>query len=343
MMGYPWSVIGLLAFLYAIVAVYVISLSHKSFRALYSGKTCSITVAAATVMVLVFGFTGVSRGLPYYVIMLALSGTMGLALAADLHHIRSRRLAPVLAHLGVFIAMTAGIFGYADKQSCKVTAYLGHSESVGLDEDGMKVDLPFMITLHSFDIERYPLKYSIKSPDGELTSSEASEKWRITVLESMDMAVKKPGSDVWEELRHVGAEPASLIRADGPGGMFVTGWVACGSFMFDPSVLPLPDGSEVVMDAPAPQQYTSAVSVTDARGRRKSLDVSVNHPAKLGAWRIYQASYDVRKGRWSDYSVLQCVHDPWYPVISVGLWIILLSALLMMFTAGRGRKEEKKK
>lgn len=343
MMGYPWSVIGLLAFLYAIVAVYVISLSHKSFRALYSGKTCSITVAAATVMVLVFGFTGICRGLIYYVIMLALTGTMGLALAADLHHIRSRRLAPVLAHLGVFIAMTAGIFGYADKQSCKVTAYLGHAESVGLDENGMKVDLPFMISLRSFDIDRYPVRYSIKSPDGTPASADVSGNWRLTVLESMDMAVKKPGSEAWEELKHIGAEPASLIRADGPDGTSVTGWVACGSFMFEPSVLALPDGNEVVMDAPVPQQFASNISVTDARGRRKSFAVSVNHPARLGAWRIYQASYDVRKGRWSEYSVLQCVHDPWYPVISVGLWIILLSALVMMFTAGRGRKEVKKK
>lgn len=339
-MTYPWNALCLLAYLYAIVALYVMSLSRKSLKSLYSGKTCSITVAAATVMVLVFGFTGIYRGVIYHIVMLALAGTMGLALAADLHHIRSRRLAPVMAHLGVFVVMAAGIFGYGDKQSAKVTAYLDHAESVGLDADGMKVDLPFMLTLRSFDIETYPPKYSLRLPDGSIMDAGDSEDWQLAVLESIDMAVRKPGSESWEELRHVGAEPASLVRMDGPQGQSVTGWVACGSFMFEPSTLSLPDGSVLHMNTPAPMKYSSTISVTDAKGRRESFEVSVNHPAKIGSWRIYQASYDVTKGRWSDYSVLQCSRDPWYPAIAAGLWIILASAVVMMFTAGRGRQKE---
>lgn len=341
MISYPWSALCLLAYLYAIVAVYVMSLSRSSLKTLYSGKTCSITVAAATVMVLVFGFTGISRGVIYYAVMLALMGSMGLALAADIHHIRSRRLAPVMAHLGVFVVMAAGVFGYADKQSAKVTAYLGHPESVGMDAEGRRVDLPFMITLNSFDIERYPVRYSITAPDGTVTAAETSRDWKVTELEKIDMAVMKPGSDSWEELRHVGAEPASLVKVEGTDGRSVTGWVACGSFMFAPSFLELPDGSVLSMNTPAPQSYDSKVSVIDARGRKKSFEISVNHPARLGAWRIYQAGYDIKKGRWSEYSVLQCVRDPWYPAIAAGLWIILASAVVMMFTAGRGRKNEK--
>lgn len=339
MMTYPWSALCLLAYLYVIVAIYVVSLSRKSLKALYSSKTCSITVAAATVMVLVFGFTGISRGVIYYVVMLSLVGTMGLALMADIHHIRHRKAAPVMAHLGVFVVMAAGIFGYGDKQSARVTAYLGHAESVGVDADGMRVDIPFMLTLNSFDIESYPPKYSITSEDGTVMPADASKEWKLTVLEHIDMAVKRPGSDHWEEMRHVGAEPASLIRADGPDGQSVSGWVACGSFMFGPSVLELPDGKIVSMNPPAPQKYSSTVSVVDAKGRHKSFEISVNHPAKLGPWRIYQASYDVSKGRWSDYSVLQCACDPWYPAIAAGLWLILLAALVMMFTAGRGGKK----
>lgn len=339
MISYPWSALCLLAYLYAIVTVYVLSLSHRSLRILYSSKTSTITIAAATVMVLFFGFTGISRGVIYYLVMLALIGTMGLALTADIHNIRHRKAAPVLAHLGVFIVMTAGVFGYADKQSAKVTAYLGHPESVGIGDDGMKVDLPFMLTLHSFDIETYPPKLKIVSPDGAVIDADASGEWTVTVLESIDLAVKKPGSDRWEELRHVGAEPAALVRADGPGGQSVTGWVACGSFMFDPEVMGLPDGSTLHMASPMPLQYRSSVTVTDVKGRKKALELSVNHPARIGAWRIYQSSYDISKGRWSDYSILQCSRDPWYPAISVGLWIILASAVVMMLTAGRGRKD----
>ena len=93
-----------------------------------------------------------------------------------------------------------------------------------------------------------------------------------------------------------------------------------------------PDGS--------PKTFLSQVKISDKKGER-NFDIEVNHPAKVGAWRIYQVGYDKAMGTDSRYSVFECVRDGWYPVIKTGLWIILASGILMALTAGYKRKKSK--
>lgn len=92
-----------------------------------------------------------------------------------------------------------------------------------------------------------------------------------------------------------------------------------------------PDGS--------PKTFLSQVKISDKKGER-NFDIEVNHPAKVGAWRIYQVGYDKAMGTDSRYSVFECVRDGWYPLIKTGLWIILASGILMALTAGYKRKKE---
>ena len=72
-------------------------------------------------------------------------------------------------------------------------------------------------------------------------------------------------------------------------------------------------------------------------GVRRDVDIEVNHPARVGSWRIYQVSYDIAGARWSDTSVLECVRDPWYGAAHVALWLLLASGVVMFVTAG-GRR-----
>ena len=69
-------------------------------------------------------------------------------------------------------------------------------------------------------------------------------------------------------------------------------------------------------------------------------NIKVNKPAKVGAWRIYQVGYDKERGKWSTYSVFECVKDGWYPLIRTGLWLILASGAAMALTAGRSRRKK---
>lgn len=85
-----------------------------------------------------------------------------------------------------------------------------------------------------------------------------------------------------------------------------------------------------------PKMFLSRVKIEDRKGERE-IEIKVNHPARIGAWRIYQIGYDKDKS----ISILECVKDGWYTVVQTGLWIILAAGVSMAFTAGYKRKKEK--
>ena len=101
------------------------------------------------------------------------------------------------------------------------------------------------------------------------------------------------------------------------------------------------DGKEMVMPRREVKKFLSRVAVTDKDGT-KEVEVLVNHPARIGAWKIYQSGYDSTRGKQSTISILECVKDSWYPMIHVAMWMILVGGV-MMFVLGFKKKGEEKK
>lgn len=105
---------------------------------------------------------------------------------------------------------------------------------------------------------------------------------------------------------------------------------------YEPEHILLPDGKTIVVQKGEPKMFLSRVKIEDRKGERE-IEIKVNHPARIGAWRIYQMGYDKNKS----ISTFDCVKDRWYTVVQVGLWIILAAGTGMAFTAGYKRKKEK--
>ena len=103
--------------------------------------------------------------------------------------------------------------------------------------------------------------------------------------------------------------------------------------------LTLDDGRVVTMPPRVPKGYRSDVTILSRSGERQAA-VAVNHPARVGAWRIYQYGYDRSQGAQSRISELLCVRDGWYPLIAAGLWLLLGSGVWMFFVSGGRRKKE---
>lgn len=72
-------------------------------------------------------------------------------------------------------------------------------------------------------------------------------------------------------------------------------------------------------DGRSPRQYTSRLRIDG-----KACEVSVNHPLRHGGYTIYQDSYDQQAG---SFTVLQLVHDPWLPLIFVGIALLAAGAV----------------
>ena len=72
-------------------------------------------------------------------------------------------------------------------------------------------------------------------------------------------------------------------------------------------------------DGRSPRQYTSRLRIDG-----EACEVSVNHPLRHGGYTIYQDSYDQQAG---SFTVLQLVHDPWLPLIFVGIALLAAGAI----------------
>lgn len=79
---------------------------------------------------------------------------------------------------------------------------------------------------------------------------------------------------------------------------------------------------EYYEDGVSPKQYRSHISIDG-----KELETSVNHPARHGMWRIYQAGFGQDAAQ---YAVLKAVRDPWLPVIALGGLLLAAGAFLKL-------------
>lgn len=365
LLHYPWGLILAVNYLYLLVVAYAMRNRWRWLRQLGDDKACLSSLAAFGAIVIVFGLTrqdpareglvgalGFSRmtsSWPFNLLLFYFMTTLGIRTVSDIHHLRDRRMAAVLTHLGVFVLLVAGTFGSGDTVRCMVTTRVGTPVSIGRDDAGHEVRLPFALTLDDFSIEEYPPKLYLldtrrESSSREFLSVEADGAeavigdWRIRAEHSLDMAGRLPEESDWRAMKHVGAAPAVYASAENTvtGDRF-SGWVSCGSHIFEPSYLMLDDGMAVAMPRREAKRYLSRVNIMEEGGIRRDVEIEVNHPARVGSWRVYQVGYDTSKGRWSDTSVLECIRDPWYGAAHLALWMLLAAGVVMFVTAG-GRR-----
>ena len=362
---YPWGLIIALNYLYLLVLIHFQKHRWKWLGQLADHYACTSALASMVVMTIIFGLTrqdpategwvgalGFSRmtsSWAFNLLLLYFTTTTGLAVMEDLQHIRKRRVAAVLSHAAVFVVLVAGIFGSGDKLRVSVTLQKGQPSHWGVSREGEQVDLPFVLTLDEFRMEEYAPKLYIldamteQSSRDFLSVEQAGDKasidgWHLTAVENLDMAGHMPDSDEYRAMEHVGAAPAVYVRARNlRTGMEREGWVSCGSFIFEPSYLFLDDRLAVAMPRREAKHYLSRLQVVEEDGTHHNFDIEVNHPARVGAWRIYQMGYDTQRGRWSEVSVVECVRDGWYSAVHIALWTMLVAGVVMFLTAG-GRK-----
>ena len=366
---YPWGLILAVNYLYLLVLLHFqrdkwrwvnrLSDHYASVSALGSMVLMTIIFgltrqdASTEGLVGLLGFSRMTSSWPFNLLLFYFTTTVGLAVVDDLHHWRQRGLAAMMSHLAVFVVLTCGMFGSADKMRITVNAHLERPVAEGIDSKGVSQTLPFAITLKEFAMEEYPPKLYLldtrqesSSEDfllvEEATSEGEIDGWKLRVERVIDMAGRMPDSEEWIEMVHTGAAPAIYLKATNPvTGESYSGWVSCGSHIFEPSYLRLGERYAVAMPRRDAKRYLSRVDVEQMSGERERFDIEVNHPARIGAWRIYQVGYDTARGRWSSVSVLECVKDGWYSAIHIALWLMLSAGVVMFITAG-GRSLSRK-
>ncbi len=86
------------------------------------------------------------------------------------------------------------------------------------------------------------------------------------------------------------------------------------------------------------ESYTSQVAVTLPDGSFYETAISVNHPAKIGSWQVYQTDYRMDTAAEEFVSVFKCVSSPMSGIYQAVLYLILFGAAAMAFFGGAGKK-----
>ncbi len=81
-------------------------------------------------------------------------------------------------------------------------------------------------------------------------------------------------------------------------------------------------------------EYASEVRVTFPDGSFYEASVAVNHPSKIGSWRIYQTDFRMDASAGEFTCMFKCVHSPFSGIFKAALWLILSAAVAMAFFAG---------
>ena len=84
------------------------------------------------------------------------------------------------------------------------------------------------------------------------------------------------------------------------------------------------------------RQYTCRAEIEPDGVPRRDVTISVNHPLVACGWWVYQSSYEElvnpHTGRPLYFTILQCVKDVGLPAVALGGLLLLLGALLFVFT-----------
>ncbi len=362
-LSYPWGVLLAVNYLYILVLLVSFSDKWRFVRSLYDRSAEISSMGAMLALTLIFGLVrqdGSSEGLTgamgftamksswiFIVFLFYWMTVTGLKAVDDLKNIRRRKVPTVVMHAAFFVIMASAFFGSGDKMRVKVSAVQGVPVHEGVTASGRTIRLPFSMMLEDFEMDEYPPKVHLARGEGlsrnfvvmERAGDKGSlEGLEIECLDYLEMAGRMPGDSVFVPMNHVGATTALLMKAHNPvSGATTHGWVSCGSHIFEGSALRLPDGGALVMPRREAKGYLSVLEVAGKDGKER-IGVGVNSPASVGGWKIYQSGYDSERGRWSTFSVLECVRDGWYNIVQVALWMVLGAGCWIFLTGWKSRK-----
>lgn len=355
-LAYPWGIVLAVNYLYVLILLYCQADKWKWVKKWYDRPACIVSLVSLLILTLFFGlirqdastdglggmlgFTDMTSSWIFNFFLIHFMTVMGFKSVDDLWNWKKRNLSVIVFHVAIFVVLASGIFGSGDKVRVKVAATIGNPVQFGASNDNMRVELPFAFRLTDFTLEEYPprihrVRGSRLSKEFVVVEDENMEgvldSWQVECLEYLDMAGCLHPDSAYIPMQHVGATTAVYIKASHRETHQVAeGWVSCGSYIFDGSALALPDGSVLVMPRREVKKYLSSVELDTHEGK-KHLEISVNHPATVGSWKIYQSGYDSDRGRWSTLSILECVKDAWYMPVYVALWLILAAGIWMLF------------
>ncbi len=280
---------------------------------------------------------------PFALTVLLFLVNLGLSLSWKLLPFKVQNIQFILFHAGFWIALSCGIFGAPDLQRLVMKVDEGQESNIGYSmKSEAPQHLPFSIFLHDFSLEEYPPQLFLFDPGSGKPLEELSKattlvkkgvkaSWKGVTVEVLDfIPCALPGKNGTPEAAdRTAGIPFAKVRISGNEAP-AEGWISTGSPMLKPWAVPC--GKLFLLMTPgSPKAFLSEVTVHDGVGTQTKATLEVNHPITFMGWKIYQMGYDQQSGRWSQYSLIEVIHDPWLPAVYLGFFMIMAGNILFFW------------
>jgi hypothetical protein len=247
-------------------------------------------------------------------------------------------------HLGLYIALNAGVFGSGDLVRYTMELKENKITWVANDQNNKAVEMPFAIVLEDFVMDEFPPKLAIIDQKGSLLSkkgknlflvkkglkAELENNFKVKILNYIPEAVKFDSS--YRPVNQEGATPAVYVKVSNDKTNFKSeGWLASGTFLYDQQYITLEKHQFLVLTKPEAKKFSSKIKIFTIDKDEFSTVLEVNKPFEVMGWNLYQLSYDERFGKYSTTSTIELVKDPWLPVVYLGVFMMISGVVYLFF------------
>ncbi len=296
----------------------------------------------------IIGLSTITHSRSYLLSQIYFLTTLGLVSIKRSFPFQKNNIGFILNHLGLWIIVFAAALGSGDMQRITIEAREDLYTSTGYINGKDPVRIPMEIKLDQFKMKVYPPKILLSDSDGIIISSKKSQNTEIIEgvkikLNEFTIEVKKyiplaaPLDNKYELWPSKGGTPAAFIIYT-KNQYCDSGWISCGSFMYQPKIIEAFNGNYLIMEEPSPKSYVSSLSIK-YKGQISKDSLAVNSPLKIDGAKMYQLSYNSEQGQWSEVSIIELIRDPWLPVIYTGIFMLIVGVIYNIFKGKRTNSE----
>ncbi|MFO7790725.1 MAG: cytochrome c biogenesis protein ResB [Bacteroidales bacterium] len=359
--AFPGNLMLVLLLLLVIILAGFFIRRHRIYHFLSSGFAAVPAISVFTFLIIFMGIipqqnteqaaflNNIKASWSFYFAGIFLLVILLYSTARRMKQFNRRNVSFVLNHIGIAVILLAGGAGQTDHKQYSMTLRQGEPVWYAFDEKGTMHELDFALEMQTFNLEYHNPLLKITTPEGKTLSlveiSKASEGKKIVykqyslLIEKFIPEASKSGDKYVEfhSMASVSALCFHLLKDNDTVRKSV--WVGSGSHMFPEKTIQTETGMIIRLNPPMPKQYTTIARLYKKDGTAENLSLSVNDPAEINGWKLYQQSYDESKGKYSDVSILSLVKDPWLPAIYFGIFM-LLAGVVTLFITGKPKKSQ---
>jgi hypothetical protein len=248
-----------------------------------------------------------------------------------------------LNHSGLWVIVVCGLLGSGDIKSLNFYCYLNKPTNKAFDKSLKMYHVPFYLQLEKFDIDEYsPHLVIFDSKTGEIFDKKNNYQYEIIqdkkyITDNYEIIiVKYLNESIYKSVEFIksneeGSCPSVFLSVKNlKSGKIISGWVTCGSNKYSPVFIKIDDNYSITLSKPEPKKYISSLTIIAKDGNIKKIKIQVNKPFNYQGWKLYQVSYDTNSGKFSDYSIIQAVYDPWLKVTYTGIILLIAGSFFLL-------------